>query len=67
MQYLYAAFSLKDAHDGLAADEAAATARWRRVIGCGLDRISPFHRIIMPRFRIILRDSLVAGLVGVKP
>ncbi len=30
--YLYAAFSLKDAEDGLAADEAAATARWRRAI-----------------------------------
>ncbi|MFZ0549533.1 MAG: ferritin-like domain-containing protein, partial [Steroidobacteraceae bacterium] len=30
--YLYAAFSLKDAEDGLAADEAAATARWRRLI-----------------------------------
>jgi hypothetical protein len=30
--YLYAAFSLKDAGDGLAADEAAATARWRRTI-----------------------------------
>ena len=30
--YLYAAFSLKDAQDGLSADEAAATARWRRVI-----------------------------------
>jgi CDGSH-type Zn-finger protein/uncharacterized Fe-S cluster protein YjdI len=30
--YLYAAFSLKDADDGLSADEAAATARWRRVI-----------------------------------
>ena len=30
--YLYAAFSLKDADDGLAADEAAATARWRRTI-----------------------------------
>jgi CDGSH-type Zn-finger protein/uncharacterized Fe-S cluster protein YjdI len=30
--YLYAAFTLKDADDGLSADEAAATARWRRVI-----------------------------------
>ncbi|MHB8812866.1 MAG: ferritin-like domain-containing protein [Steroidobacteraceae bacterium] len=30
--YLYAAFSLKDAEDGLAAEEAAATARWRRTI-----------------------------------
>jgi CDGSH-type Zn-finger protein/uncharacterized Fe-S cluster protein YjdI len=30
--YLYAAFSLKDAHDGLSAEEAAATARWRRTI-----------------------------------
>ena len=30
--YLYAAFSLKDAKDGLCAEEAAATARWRRVI-----------------------------------
>jgi CDGSH-type Zn-finger protein/uncharacterized Fe-S cluster protein YjdI len=30
--YLYAAFSLKDAEDGLSADEAAATARWRRTI-----------------------------------
>lgn len=30
--YLYAAFSLKDARDGLSADEAAATARWRRAI-----------------------------------
>jgi CDGSH-type Zn-finger protein/uncharacterized Fe-S cluster protein YjdI len=30
--YLYAAFSLKDAQDGLSAAEAAATARWRRVI-----------------------------------
>ena len=30
--YLYAAFSLKDADDGLAAEEAAATARWRRTI-----------------------------------
>jgi CDGSH-type Zn-finger protein/uncharacterized Fe-S cluster protein YjdI len=30
--YLYAAFSLKDAADGLAADEAAATGRWRRTI-----------------------------------
>lgn len=30
--YLYAAFSLKDADDGLSADEAAATARWRRTI-----------------------------------
>ncbi|MDE2451640.1 MAG: CDGSH iron-sulfur domain-containing protein [Gammaproteobacteria bacterium] len=30
--YLYAAFSLKDANDGLSADEAAATARWRRTI-----------------------------------
>jgi CDGSH-type Zn-finger protein/uncharacterized Fe-S cluster protein YjdI len=30
--YLYAAFSLKDAQDGLSADEAAATARWRRAI-----------------------------------
>jgi len=30
--YLYAAFSLKDADDGLSADEAAATVRWRRVI-----------------------------------
>ena len=27
--YLYAAFSLKDANDGLSAEEAAATARWR--------------------------------------
>ena len=30
--YLYAAFSLKDADDGLSADEAAACARWRRTI-----------------------------------
>ena len=30
--YLYAAFSLKDAGEGLTADEAAATARWRRSI-----------------------------------
>lgn len=30
--YLYAAFGLKDAQDGLSADEAAATTRWRRVI-----------------------------------
>ena len=30
--YLYAAFSLKDAEDGLSAEEAAATARWRRGI-----------------------------------
>jgi CDGSH-type Zn-finger protein/uncharacterized Fe-S cluster protein YjdI len=30
--YLYAAFSLKDADDGLLAEEAAATARWRRTI-----------------------------------
>jgi CDGSH-type Zn-finger protein/uncharacterized Fe-S cluster protein YjdI len=30
--YLYAAFSLKDAGEGLAAEEAAATARWRRTI-----------------------------------
>ena len=30
--YLYAAFSLKDAQDGLSAEEAAATARWRRAI-----------------------------------
>ena len=30
--YLYAAFSLKDAEDGLSAEEAAATARWRRCI-----------------------------------
>lgn len=30
--YLYAAFTLKDADDGLSADEAAATARWRRTI-----------------------------------
>jgi CDGSH-type Zn-finger protein/uncharacterized Fe-S cluster protein YjdI len=30
--YLYAAFSLKDAQDGLSAEEAAAAARWRRVI-----------------------------------
>ena len=30
--YLYAAFSLKDAGEGLTADEAAATARWRRTI-----------------------------------
>jgi CDGSH-type Zn-finger protein/uncharacterized Fe-S cluster protein YjdI len=30
--YLYAAFSLKNAEDGLSADEAAATARWRRAI-----------------------------------
>src|SRR5579885_1000372 len=30
--YLYAAFSLKDADDGLSAEEAAATARWRRAI-----------------------------------
>jgi CDGSH-type Zn-finger protein/uncharacterized Fe-S cluster protein YjdI len=30
--YLYAAFSLKDAEDGLEAAEAAATARWRRTI-----------------------------------
>jgi CDGSH-type Zn-finger protein/uncharacterized Fe-S cluster protein YjdI len=30
--YLYAAFSLKDAKDGLCAEEAAATARWRRAI-----------------------------------
>ena len=30
--YLYAAFSLKDAQDGLSATEAAATARWRRTI-----------------------------------
>ena len=30
--YLYAAFSLKEAGEGLSADEAAATARWRRTI-----------------------------------
>jgi CDGSH-type Zn-finger protein/uncharacterized Fe-S cluster protein YjdI len=30
--YLYAAFSLKDAQDGLSAAEADATARWRRTI-----------------------------------
>src|SRR6185437_7779984 len=30
--YLYAAFSLKDANDGLSAVEAAATSRWRQVI-----------------------------------
>jgi CDGSH-type Zn-finger protein/uncharacterized Fe-S cluster protein YjdI len=30
--YLYAAFSLKDAQDGLSPAEAAATARWRRTI-----------------------------------
>ena len=30
--YLYAAFSLKDADDGLSAQEAAATARWRHAI-----------------------------------
>jgi len=30
--YLYAAFSLRDAGEGLTADEAAATARWRRTI-----------------------------------
>ena len=30
--YLYAAFSLKDAGDGLSPDQAAATARWRRAI-----------------------------------
>ena len=30
--YLYAAFSLKDADDGLSAEEAAATARWRHTI-----------------------------------
>jgi len=30
--YLYAAFSLKDADDGLSAEQAAATARWRRTI-----------------------------------
>jgi CDGSH-type Zn-finger protein/uncharacterized Fe-S cluster protein YjdI len=30
--YLYAAFSLKDARDGLSADEAAATQRWRQAI-----------------------------------
>ena len=30
--YLYAAFSLKDADDGLSPEEAAATARWRRAI-----------------------------------
>ena len=30
--YLYAAFSLKDADDGLGAEEAAATSRWRRAI-----------------------------------
>ncbi|MGH8327273.1 MAG: ferritin-like domain-containing protein, partial [Steroidobacteraceae bacterium] len=30
--YLYAAFSLKEAGEGLTADEAAATARWRRTI-----------------------------------
>jgi CDGSH-type Zn-finger protein/uncharacterized Fe-S cluster protein YjdI len=30
--YLYAAFSLRDRNDGLSADEAAATARWRRTI-----------------------------------
>jgi CDGSH-type Zn-finger protein/uncharacterized Fe-S cluster protein YjdI len=30
--YLYAAFSLKDAQDGLSPAEAAATARWRRII-----------------------------------
>jgi CDGSH-type Zn-finger protein/uncharacterized Fe-S cluster protein YjdI len=30
--YLYAAFSLKDAQDGLSAAEAAATVRWRRTI-----------------------------------
>src|SRR6185312_11887892 len=30
--YLYAAFSLKDAGEGLTTDEAAATARWRRTI-----------------------------------
>lgn len=30
--YLYAAFSLKDAGDGLSSEQAAATARWRRAI-----------------------------------
>ena len=30
--YLYAAFSLKDAGDGLSTEQAAATARWRRAI-----------------------------------
>ena len=30
--YLYAAFSLKDAADGLQSEEAAAVARWRRTI-----------------------------------
>jgi CDGSH-type Zn-finger protein/uncharacterized Fe-S cluster protein YjdI len=30
--YLYAAFSLKDAEDGLTAEQAAATAHWRRTI-----------------------------------
>lgn len=30
--YLYAAFSLKDADDGLCAEQAAATARWRHTI-----------------------------------
>ena len=30
--YLYAAFSLKDADDGLSSEQAAATARWRRTI-----------------------------------
>jgi CDGSH-type Zn-finger protein/uncharacterized Fe-S cluster protein YjdI len=30
--YLYAAFSLKDGDDGLASEQAVATARWRRAI-----------------------------------
>ena len=30
--YLYAAFSLRDAEDGLAPDEAEATGRWRRAL-----------------------------------
>jgi CDGSH-type Zn-finger protein/uncharacterized Fe-S cluster protein YjdI len=30
--YLYAAFSLKDADDGLSSEQAPATARWRRAI-----------------------------------
>src|ERR1700754_191541 len=30
--YLYAAFSLKDANEGLSAEEAEAVARWRRAI-----------------------------------
>jgi CDGSH-type Zn-finger protein/uncharacterized Fe-S cluster protein YjdI len=38
--YLYAAFSLKDADDGLTSDQAAATARWRRaIIGVAIEEM----------------------------